>query len=494
MLRKLGGVLLTGAALAVGACTNDNNTPADSGPGLCSGVASPCVGFPAGTTASAINGAFASAAANTTFVFGPGTFTLDNTLSPPAVSGLKLTGAGIDQTILDFTTQVTGASGIKAADGSQNITFSNFTIKNSKGNGIDVKGGNKVYFQKVKVTWTNVSQPGNNGAYGLYPVSSNYVLVEDCQTNGASDTGIYVGQSSNIIVRNNYAGSIVDGGTTIASGNVAGIEIENSVNADVYGNTAQGNTGGILVFSLPFLHPPDAGTGFGSANTINVRVFNNTIHANNTINFADPAGTVAAVPGGTGLVVLAATNVEVYGNTISDNSTDAYSVVSTYLARPTYPQSPTLPDGGLDPNFDTRLNPFPYNVYAHNNTFSNNGTSPVINNATGTNQLGFLLFALMSVYDAFPAVPSLIWDGIAPIPPYVPPLPGADAGTPPNPLNYFIQANGSAVFANLNFPVLVPGGNPNNLDPTAIRFDAVDFTPTGTPTPFPLPAVPYPFP
>jgi parallel beta-helix repeat protein len=86
---------------------------------------------------------------------------------------------------------------------------------------------------------------------------------------GASDAGIYVGQSSNIIVRN-----------SIVEYNVAGIEIENSSGADVYGNIARNNTGGVLVFDLPDL-PVSGGNS--------TRIFANQILANNTRNFAPPA-------------------------------------------------------------------------------------------------------------------------------------------------------------------------------------------------------------
>ena len=72
---------------------------------------------------------------------------------------------------------------------------------------------------------------------------------------GASDAGFYVGQSRNIIVRRNRA-----------EGNVAGIEIENSIGADVYENTATGNTGGILVFNLPDL-PMKGGKQTGCTTT-----------------------------------------------------------------------------------------------------------------------------------------------------------------------------------------------------------------------------------
>ena len=63
------------------------------------------------------------------------------------------------------------------------------------------------------------------------------MLIDSCVAIGASDAGIYVGQSENIIVKN-----------SIAEFNVAGIEIENSYYADVFNNYASNNTGGILVF------------------------------------------------------------------------------------------------------------------------------------------------------------------------------------------------------------------------------------------------------
>ena len=100
--------------------------------------------------------------------------------------------------------------------------------------------------------------------HGLYPVLCHDVLIEDAVAIGASDAGIYVGQSRDVVVRNSRA-----------ERNVARIEIENTVNADVHGNVATGNTGGILVFNMPAL------TQQGDA----VRVFANKVTANNTGNF-----------------------------------------------------------------------------------------------------------------------------------------------------------------------------------------------------------------
>src|SRR3546814_12036407 len=111
----------------------------------------------------------------------------------------------------------------------------------------------------------------------LYPVQTRNVLIEDSVVIGASDAGIYVGQSQDVVVRRNRAEK-----------NVAGIEIENCIGADVYDNVTTGNTGGILVFNMPDLPQPGHTT----------RVFNNRIVANNTDNFGRPGTAVAEVPAG----------------------------------------------------------------------------------------------------------------------------------------------------------------------------------------------------
>src|SRR5690606_1045718 len=118
---------------------------------------------------------------------------------------------------------------------------------------------------------------------------------------GASDAGIYVGQSQDIIVRNSLAGY-----------NVGGIEIENSFRADVYGNRAQHNTVGILIFDLPNL-PQQGGH--------DIRVFDNEVVNNDTPNFAPEGNIVGSVPTGTGIMVMANRNVHIFGNRLSGNGT-----------------------------------------------------------------------------------------------------------------------------------------------------------------------------
>ena len=156
-----------------------------------------------------------------------GVFSLEDSLSLD-VAGVQIEGEGMSQTILDFSNQLSGAQGLSVT--SDNVTLQDFAIQNAKGDAIKVKGVTNIKFLRVKTEWTN-GPNSDNGAYGLYPVESKNVLIDGCIAIGASDAGIYVGQSQNIIVRNSRA-----------EFNVAGIEIENSYFADVYNNIATNNT------------------------------------------------------------------------------------------------------------------------------------------------------------------------------------------------------------------------------------------------------------
>ena len=115
---------------------------------------------------------------------------------------------------------------------------------------------------------------------------------------GAFDAGISVGQSRNVVVRDSRA-----------EYNVAGIEIENTVGADVYNNIAANNTGGILVFNMPNL----------SLEGVRTRIYNNKIVDNNTANFAAPGGAVAEVPAGSGISINSNDLVEIFDNDLKNN-------------------------------------------------------------------------------------------------------------------------------------------------------------------------------
>ena len=187
------------------------------------------------------------------------------------------------------------------------IILRDFTVEDAKGNGIKAKGVDQISFINLTVIWPD-GPKATNGAYGIYPVVSTNVLIDHVTVSGASDAGIYVGQSKNIVVRH-----------STAEYNVAGIEIENSMNADVHDNIATHNAGGILVFDLPNL--PQMGGH-------STRVFNNHVIKNDTPNFAYKGNTVAEVPTGTGIMIMANRNVHVFKNDIGDNQTVNVMIVA----------------------------------------------------------------------------------------------------------------------------------------------------------------------
>ena len=269
-----------------------------------------------------------------------GKYALSRSLSLTA-NGVTVKGAGMDKTILSFAKQTSGAEGMLVTG--DDFTIQDLAFEDSKGDALKVNGVKNTVIRRVRAEWTGGSKT-SNGAYGLYPVQVTNVLIEGSVVKGASDAGIYVGQSSNIIVRDNRA-----------EGNVAGIEIENSSHADVYGNTATNNAGGILVFNMPNLPVPGSKT----------RVYKNNVFANNHLNFGAKGSAVSSVPPGSGVIVNSNDEVEIFDNDLKDNKT-ANVIISSYYST----------------GFDTTrgiaaaYDPFPENIYVTGNRFSGGGDDP----------------------------------------------------------------------------------------------------------------------
>ena len=176
-----------------------------------------------------------------------GTFEFTRPLSFQDVPNVTIKGAGKGKTILSFKGQIEGGEGliVKAANG---ITLQGFTVQDSKGDAIKVQGCKNVTLRDLETTWTT-GKSVDNGGYGLYPVTCTNVLMEDCEASYAMDAGIYVGQSINVVVRNN-----------LAHNNVAGIEIENTINAEVGASAVADDTSAHCVHSIFYpkcLHEPD---------------------------------------------------------------------------------------------------------------------------------------------------------------------------------------------------------------------------------------------
>ncbi|MEO1652985.1 MAG: parallel beta-helix domain-containing protein, partial [Bacteroidota bacterium] len=329
-----------------------------------------------------------------------GTYQLNRSLSLENKENVIIEGAGMGKTILSFKNQVDGAEGLRINSG-KNITIQNLSIEDAKGDCIKAQHIKGMSFKNVKVAWTGKPNK-NNGAYGLYPVSCENVLIESCEAVGASDAGIYVGQSRNIVVRNCKAYK-----------NVAGIEIENSIGADVYQNEAYDNTGGILVFDLPDLEVKKGGQ---------VRVYNNLIKENNRPNFAPKGNIVAGVPQGTGLMILATSDVEVFNNKIIDNITSNTSIISYFMTD--------------NPIQDSAYYPFPDRIYIHDNEYHRQPVKPTSQGRIGELYRSTLKFGK--------DVPDIVWDGI------IDPSSLDENGRHKNNYRICIRNNGNATFANLD--------------------------------------------
>jgi parallel beta-helix repeat protein len=340
-----------------------------------------------------------------------GTYYFEDGLSLD-VDGVTIEGAGMNETILNFSKQASGAQGLLVT--SNKVTLKGFSVEDAKGDAIKEIGAKGIYMINVKTEWTG-GPKSSNGAYGFYPVESSDVLIDGCVAIGASDAGIYVGQSKNIIVRN-----------STAQYNVAGIEIENSYYADVYDNLASHNTAGILVFDLPDL-PQQGGH--------HVRVFRNKSIDNDTDNFAPEGNIVGEVPRGTGVIIQANSDVEVFDNDIGGNGTVNLAIV-TY---------------GYDTE-DEDYYPHPKSIQVYDNRFGKSGFDPDLE----TGELSAILFELSGGN-----MPDIFWDGILPMSQML-------FGQPDNE-KVILGDNGNASFLTMSPIKYMIGMDPVNTDYDSFR-------------------------
>jgi parallel beta-helix repeat protein len=383
-MRRLASLLLL-----VGGCSDDP----------CEGVQGTCIAISEGASATEVQTALIEVQSGNTIAFPAGTFRFELGLSLD-VDGVTIKGAGMDDTTLSFKDQTSGAEGLLVT--ANDFHIHDIGIEDTRGDALKVLGADGVTIERTRVEWT-AGPNETNGAYGIYPVQCKNVLITGSVARAASDAGIYVGQSDNIIVKENRAEE-----------NVAGIEIENSTNADVFDNTATKNTGGILVFNLP---------GLEVANGAITRVYDNQIVDNNTFNFAPPGNIVGMVPQGTGIAILAAHQVEIFNNKIDNHRSINIGIISY------------VPTGieVTDPLYDQ----YPTAIHIHDNTLTGVSDKP-------TGELGAaLILALGEIQPSPPYIaPDIAWDGVLdPERTYGP----AD--------KICIEKNGDADFMNLAWPL-----------------------------------------
>ncbi len=298
-----------------------------------------------------------------------GHFHFDRSLNL-GMSNITIKGAGPGKTLLDFTHQKQGAQAMLIRG--HRVVLEGFSIINPKGDGLVMRTVAHNRVSNVHVSWEKKGD-SQNGGYGIYPVGSNDIVVERCKVSGASDAGIYIGQSYNGIVRNN---SVQE--------NVIGIHAENTTDVELYDNDIENNAVGLVVSAMP---------GHYRARTERVRVYNNRLINNNHNNFATEGNLAKKLPRGIGLFLLAADTTEVFDNTFEEHAV-SHAVVASH---------PLLKER----DDSAQYNPFSEEVYFYKNKWEelSDKLSIVADPDEG-------LPIHIAIADVLEEPVNLIWDGI----------------------------------------------------------------------------------
>lgn len=328
-----------------------------------------------------------------TIEFDCGFFDLRSTLQLANTEAITIKGCGKDDTILSFrgTPDQRVNVGILAVN-VRGLVVEDLTVADSDGNGFELRAVDHGTLRRVRAFWS--SGGGNEsadpidadnyedgrldvactdpamdnpagaengegsgadttspdytvsdkaGRYGMYPVSSENILIEESESIGASDAGIYVGQTNTTIIRNSRAAF-----------NVFGFEIENVQGGEYHDNIAECNTGGFLIYDL------DGNLRQYGDRT---RMYRNVARNNNTYNFTEN-GFVSNVPRGSGLITLSYDRIDIFDNTFENNSTGGIIHTSYEL----------FPEGAGRPT-EKRIDFYTEGVHIWGNRFVNNGNS-----------------------------------------------------------------------------------------------------------------------
>ena len=324
-----------------------------------------------------------------TIEFDCGYFDLRTTLQLANTEAITIKGCGKDETVLSFRgepDQLVNV-GILAVN-VHGLVVKDLTVADTDGNGFELRAVNHGTLSNVRAFWSSgggnespdpisaenyedgrlevpCTDPATDnpagaengegadttspdytvsdkaGRYGIYPVSSENILIEYSESIGASDAGIYVGQTNTTIIRDSRAAF-----------NVFGFEIENVQGGEYYRNVAECNTGGFLIYDL------DGNLRQYGDRT---RMYQNVARNNNTYNFTEN-GFVSNVPRGSGLITLSYDRIDIFENVFENNSTAGIIHTSYEL----------FPEGAGRPT-EKRIDFYSEGVHIWNNTFINNG-------------------------------------------------------------------------------------------------------------------------
>jgi parallel beta-helix repeat protein len=136
----------------------------------------------------------------------------------------------------------------------------------------------------------------DNKAYGVFPIRSTQGVIEFNRVSGSDDTGIYIGQSSGAIIRNNHVTDCT-----------VGINVEVSSNITIQDNKVMDNSVGMAALVLP---------GLSVTETTGLQINRNLLIRNNRPNpVTETADILSQLPSVIGLLIFGADQLTVTNNT-----------------------------------------------------------------------------------------------------------------------------------------------------------------------------------
>ncbi|WP_457256777.1 parallel beta-helix domain-containing protein [Pedococcus sp. P5_B7] len=222
---------------------------------------------------------------------------------------------------------------VRSTDGSRidGFTLNGLTVRGYDFTGVQLSGVDD--FRLTGTTYVD------NPLYGPFPVRCSRGRVDHNQVTGSVDSGIYVGQCTDVVIDHN-----------VAHTNTVGIEVELSTRVVVEDNVATGNSVGFFVQISP---------GRPVKVTRDVVLRRNVASSNDLPNLAD--GFIGLLPSGIGILNAAGDDVRVEGNVVSGNHSAGIGVISLPAAI-----------AALDPALD----PTPTGGVVKGNITQGNGRSP----------------------------------------------------------------------------------------------------------------------
>jgi parallel beta-helix repeat protein len=267
---------------------------------------------------SSIQAAVDAAAPGDTVVVPPGRYRESVTITKSGITIRGSRGAVVDAAGFAVGIRAAAAPGGPGCPNStlSDITIDGLRIENARFTGVLLRGVDGFAVRDALYT--------GNEEYAIFPICSRNGVIAGNHVEGTDDAAIYVGNSHDVVVERNHA-----------TDSTVGIEIENSTGLVVRGNTAIGNTSGVVTFVLPGLAVPV---------TEDVLIERNVVMHNNRPNPVLPSeDVVGLIPAGMGILTAGADRVTVRGNRVVGNGSGGIAVIAIPFRNPD-PRVDPLPD------------------------------------------------------------------------------------------------------------------------------------------------------